>query len=288
MKPVIYFFIPVWNEQDTIGLLLYRIGEVMRNLRFDYEVLIVLDACTDESAEVIAPYLKLVPVHVIQYEQRQGYARSLLAAIRRAVESSENPKRDFFLILDGDFRYDPELVGEMASQIERNVDLCIGNRFLGEQAQPTRRQRLRQWLVGRVLRLRRVNLPAGPEPDWLTTFRGARVSFLKRNQAFLEVLSGLGPEVPPAACSLTLFLRLFKDARNLEQLPLAEKRHGRRKSRPKLWNILRFLLFRDEFIVTGQEVKQVTSSRRGRSGRGRRRKSSNRPGESSSNSQGKS
>ncbi|HUU27760.1 MAG TPA: glycosyltransferase family 2 protein [archaeon] len=265
MKPMIHLFVPVYNEQDTVGILLYRVSEIMKKLRLEYEVLLVLDGCTDDSPEVVAPYLKIMPLRVIQYERRAGYARSLFAAIKRVTRQSKNPKRDFFLILDADFSYDPSYLGKMAAQIERNVDLYSGNRFMVAGEKGPLRSRLVHKLAGLILRLRKVDL--NPGLDLLTTFRGCRVHLLRSNFTRLMVLEELGPEVPPAACALAFLWLLYKQAANFGQLEISEKKMRRRKSRPAFWSLFRFLLFSKKLTASAEEIERPPAARRKPRGR---------------------
>jgi hypothetical protein len=241
MKPKIYFYVPVFNEQETVGILLYRIGEVMKNLRFEYQVLLTLDACTDESPEVVGQYLKVMPLSVTDNEQRRGYGASLLEAVKLVIAESENPKRDFFLVVDGDFANDPSYMTEMVQHIDRNVDFYTGNRLQSGQKIPSLRKRLALSLARFILRLRRVEPGAGA--DLLTTFRGARVQLLRRNSRSLEMLDALGPGTPPPASALLLLLILSQHSRKTMEIPIAEKSIRRRSSRFRFLSLLRFLIF---------------------------------------------
>lgn len=275
MKPMIFIFLPVFNEQETIGVLLYRISEIMRKLRLEYEVLVILDGCTDDSPEVVAPYLNIMPLRVVHYDQRAGYGKSLLEAIKRVTSQSQNPKRDFFIILDADFSHDPAYLGEMYSRIESNVDLYCGNRFFGTEARPGLRQTFMQFAAGAILRLRGVELKPGF--DLLNTFCGCRVNILRQYFHRLQVLEKMGPEIPPAACGLTLLLLLYRGAKVIEQLPLKGKKLRQRGSRPSFWAVIRFLLFSKVFLIPADEVQDIPAIPARNTRRTRRKRYSNKP-----------
>lgn len=275
MKPMIFIFLPVFNEQETIGVLLYRIGEIMRKLRLEYEVLVILDGCTDDSPEVVAPYLNIMPLRVVHYDQRAGYGKSLLAAIKRVTRQSQNPKRDFFIVLDADFSYDPSYLQEMSSRIERNVDLYCGNRFAGAEARPGFRQTFMQFAARAILRLRGVKLKPGL--DLLTTFCGCRVNLLRQYFHRLQVLERMGPEVPPSACALTFLLLLYREAKVIDQIPLTDKKVRQRGSRLSLWAVIRFLLFSKVFLIPADEVQNIPAIPARNTRRTRRKRYSNKP-----------
>lgn len=242
MRPKIFIFIPVFNEQETIGILLYRISELMKALRFEYQVILTLDGCTDDSSEVVAQYLAGLPLRVIDHVKRQGYGPSLLEAIRTVLSESDNPKRDFFLVLDGDFPVDLNCLEEMAQHIDRNVDLYTADSFTEARRQP-RQRRFAQWLVRHVLRLRHCE-PSQGAADLLTTLRGCRVHLLSRAERELESLGRLGHAAPQAA-SLIFFLTLLPLSRKFMEVRARQRRITRRKSRFAPLAMARRLLFTD-------------------------------------------
>jgi glycosyltransferase involved in cell wall biosynthesis len=120
---VIYICIPVYNEERTIGVVLWKIRQVMSEFGRDYQVLVVDDGSTDGTGDVMQPYARIMPVHVRRHERREGYASSLEALIREAVERSDYPKRDVVVTIQGDFTDEPEDVARLVKRIEGGADL---------------------------------------------------------------------------------------------------------------------------------------------------------------------
>ena len=240
MKPKIFFYVPVYNEQETIGVFLYRLSQVMKKLRLEYEIFLTLDGCEDDSAEVVAPYLRLLPVRVVHNEQRNGYGKCLFQAVKQVVGASDNPKRDFFLILDADFSCDPNFLLDMSSLIERNADLCSVDRLSRRNSNIPFFERILQLFCWLVLRFRGIDLSRNL--DLLTTFRGCRVQLARLNLKRLEVLAQLGPKVPPAACGLTFVYALLGRARNFRQIQVSCRKPRRRRKQSALLALVKFLL----------------------------------------------
>ncbi|MEA2062852.1 MAG: glycosyltransferase family 2 protein [Gemmatimonadota bacterium] len=239
---MIYFFIPAFDEQETVGVLLYRLREVMSKVKLDYTVLLTLDGCRDNTSEVISQYFQLMPIHVIDHPRTLGYGKSLAEVVKRVSTESRNPKRDFFLVLDADFTQDPGKFNGLFEQIERNLDLCYGNRFAGTGNGVSWQKRLANFLVHRVLRFRGIeHKKAGS--DLLTTLRGCRVRLLRRNLKQLKMLDRYGPEVPPAGVAMLFLLMLYGDARKYYEIKFSDKLIRRRGSRFRLFSLLRFTLF---------------------------------------------
>ena len=275
---MIYFYIPVLDEQETVGVLLYRLREVMQTLRYEYTVLLTLDGCSDETPKVVAPYLQLMPIRVIDRQKRFGYGRSLWEAIRRVTRESANPKRDFFLILDADFTHDPTLLNEMSEKIERNVDLYCGNRFAAEQSAGSLRKRLANLIVPPLLRFRGVSLKT--RVDLFTTLRGCRIQLLRRKLKQLQMLESYGPGIPPPVVSMLLLLMLARDARKYSEVKFSEKIVRSRTSRFRIFPLLRFALF-GEFPDSAEGPREYQATHRRRHTPRRRRVSNKRRPDSS-------
>jgi hypothetical protein len=172
---VIYICLPVHNEERTIGVVLWKIRQVMSEFGRDYQVLVVDDGSTDGTGDVMTPYARIMPVHVRRHEQREGYAPSLEALLREAVARSEYPKRDVVVTLQADFTDEPEDVAALVKRVEGGADVVTGRmRLVGDEPFPVRWSR-RVWHQ----LLRRVRAGA-MEGDVLSGFRAYRVITLRR------------------------------------------------------------------------------------------------------------
>jgi glycosyltransferase involved in cell wall biosynthesis len=172
---LIYICIPAYNEAATVGVLLWKIRQVMGEFPRDYELLVLDDASTDETQEVLAPYARVLPLSVIRHEARRGYAASLERLIREAVSRASHPKRDVVVTLQADFTEAPEDVASLVKRIEGGADV-VEAVITPEGSQVPRALRWSRrglpWLLRRAL-------PEGTR-DPLTGFRAYRVSVLKR------------------------------------------------------------------------------------------------------------
>ncbi len=120
---MIYICIPSYDEAPTIGVLLWKVRQVMAEFQRDYKILVLDDGSTDRTQEVLEPYLRVMPLTVIRHSHRQGYARATERLIREAVRRAPYPKRDCVVTLQADFTDDPESIPEVVKRIEGGIDL---------------------------------------------------------------------------------------------------------------------------------------------------------------------
>jgi len=254
MKPIIYFYIPVFNEQDTVGVILYRLSEVMKKIRLDYEVFLTLDGCTDDSAEVVEPYMKRMPLRVTQKQRRVGYGKSLYDTVSKVAAKSGNPKRDFFLVLDADFTCDPGILDQMEAQIERNADIIFPDRSGKWIKSVPLVRKIAYRLAGPILRFRGIKVKENS--DLLASFRGCRVQLLRRSMIRLKALAEMGPKISPAACMVIFSIALLNVARNLVTVDPDGRKLRRRTGRFGFFNLLWFVLFNKELPKAAAEIEQ--------------------------------
>lgn len=124
---MIYLCIPAYNEQQTVGVVLWKVRQVMAGLDRDYQLLVADDASTDRTPEVLDPYTRVLPLTVMRNAERRGYAASLEMLIREAVARSHYPKRDAIITLQADFSDDPADVETLVKRIESGADIVVTN-----------------------------------------------------------------------------------------------------------------------------------------------------------------
>ncbi|MGQ0813455.1 MAG: glycosyltransferase family 2 protein [Gemmatimonadota bacterium] len=146
---MIYFCIPAHNEERTVGVVLWKLRQVMAELNRDYQIIVIDDASTDSTPAVLSPYIRVLPLTVIRNAQRRGYADSLELAIREAVRRAPYPKRDALIVLQADFTEDPDAASLLVKRIEAGADIVATETVL-EAAAPRKFRwghRALRWLV---------------------------------------------------------------------------------------------------------------------------------------------
>lgn len=172
---MIYLCVPAHNEAQTVGVVLWKIRQVMADLERDYQLLVADDASTDHTQDVLEPYTRVLPLTVFCSTERRGYAASLEMLLREAVARSDYPRRDTVITLQADFTDEPGHVETLVKRIESGADIVATN------ARPARHAPLRErWrmplLNGLIQRL------GWPDEvrDPLNGFNAFRVFCIKR------------------------------------------------------------------------------------------------------------
>ncbi|MFY0624678.1 MAG: glycosyltransferase family 2 protein [Reichenbachiella sp.] len=145
LEYLIDVIIPVLNEQNAVGLVIDEIPKsLVRN------IIVVDNGSTDDT-----PNVAIKKGAVVLYESKKGYGQACLCGMKWIEESPEK-KPDLVIFLDGDYSDYPEHMAELIKPIqEKNMDLVIGSRALGqkEKGSMTIPQRFGNWLSTFLIRL---------------------------------------------------------------------------------------------------------------------------------------
>jgi hypothetical protein len=172
---LIYICIPTHNEQQTVGVVLWKLRQVLTEFHRDYQLLVADDASTDRTTDVLEPYTRVLPLTVIRSEAQQGYAASLEMLLREAVRRSEYPRRDVIVTLQADFSEEPDDVVGLIKRMEAGADVAVGIKV--SSARETRLRRFARSLSSFFTR-------SQPWPEGVVTpfdgYRAYRLHAVKR------------------------------------------------------------------------------------------------------------
>jgi len=233
---MIYICIPARDEARTLGVLLWKIRGVFKEFERDYRVLVLNDASTDDTADVLTKYQQVLPLDIHHSDTPLGHGQALDRLVRAAVADASYPKRDVVVTLQGDFTEGPEHVVTMVKAIEGGADLVTG--AVSDAGEPPRRVRMARWAATRLLRDTALRAEVS---DPACGLRAYRVVVLKKalremDESPLSLGDGFAANVE--------MLRLISPhARRIQEVPVALRYDLRRRpSRMKLLKTIRELL----------------------------------------------
>ncbi len=121
--------IPVYNEENTISLILERIKSAqISDIKF--EIIIVNDASTDRSDKIIKDFINNnsdLSIKYYYHEVNKGKGCALHTGIANATG-------DFIIIQDADLEYDPQEYKYMLKPvIDGYADVVFSSRFMGSK-----------------------------------------------------------------------------------------------------------------------------------------------------------
>lgn len=113
--------IPAYNESDNLALVLEDITHFMYKLAPHYEVIVIDDGSTDNTAEIANIYA----VKIIRHTVNQGKGVALQTAIKAA-------RGDIIITMDADGSHQAKDLNKFIQLLVKNeeLDAVIGSRFL--------------------------------------------------------------------------------------------------------------------------------------------------------------
>lgn len=230
---MIYVCIPSRDEAETVGLLLWRIRKTFEGLTREYHVLVGDDASADHTGEVLDLYAKVSPLTIQVAREPKGYAATVEALLRQALELSDRPKRDGAIVMHGDFAHGPEVLGDFVRKLDSGADIVVGEGTIDRRWSRGYRW-TRRWAA--YLLRRSAAVPGVTDPT--SGFLGFRLATLKPLfEQPTQVLQSDG-----WAANAELVGRAAVHARTVETVSFAERHELKsRPSRVAPWPMARSL-----------------------------------------------
>jgi glycosyltransferase involved in cell wall biosynthesis len=167
--------IPIHNEEPCILPLYDRLTRVLESIQKPYEIIVVDDASTDRSFDLLANLVE-TDAHLKVVRLRRNFGQT--AALSAGFDEAQG---NVIVSLDGDLQHAPEDIPELLAKIEEGFDIASGWRKERIDNALTRRipSRIANWLMAKAsgVALR----------DFGTTFKAYRSEVLKEINLYGEL-----------------------------------------------------------------------------------------------------
>lgn len=120
--PILTVIIPVFNEQDTILKIVNKVKSVV----VDKEILVVDDASTDQTPEILRAFQDDPEITVITHPENLGRGAGIKTALSQA-------KGYITIFQDADLELDPSNYPNLIQPLlDKETEVVFGSRFLGK------------------------------------------------------------------------------------------------------------------------------------------------------------
>ncbi len=123
---MIYVCVVARNDASTVGLLLWKVRQVLTAFPREYQFLVTDDGSTDGTAELLASYQRVLPLSLIRNDQPLGYAAGVERLLRDAGGRSDRPRRDSAVVVPADFSVRPDHLPDLLRQLDSGADVVVG------------------------------------------------------------------------------------------------------------------------------------------------------------------
>lgn len=135
--------VPVYNEEESLPLLIHEIHEALRPTGSTYEIILVDDGSRDRSHAVLrALAVEDRTLHVVQFRRNFGQTAALQAGLDAA-------RGDAVVLMDADLQNDPRDIPMMLARLDAGADLVAGWR--ADRKDPFLNRRLPSMIANRII-----------------------------------------------------------------------------------------------------------------------------------------
>ena len=142
--------VPIYNEEESLPFLVNQLLEVLQPMEETFELVLVNDGSSDNSAAVIRKLSFDIP-ELVGVLLRKNYGQTAAMAAGFDISSGE-----IVVTLDGDLQNDPADIPLLVNKIRDGFDLVSGWRFRRQDAAISRKlpSKIANRLIGKVTDVR--------------------------------------------------------------------------------------------------------------------------------------
>lgn len=173
---MIYISIPAYNEEKNLPPLLEETRKVLAGAGLDYKVVVVNDASTDRTGEILAEFAAKMPLEILTHDKNRGQGDAVRTGLGKILEGADDD--EFVVTLDADSAHQPRNILSIYDNLLDGLDVVVASRYRrgGEEwGAPRWRKylaRICNWLLSLFFPIEEIS-------DYTGSFRGFRVTALR-------------------------------------------------------------------------------------------------------------
>ena len=142
--------VPIYNEEESLPFLVNQLLDILKSMDETFELVLVNDGSSDQSAEVIRKLSLEIP-ELVGVLLRKNYGQTAAMAAGFDISSGE-----IVVTLDGDLQNDPADIPLLVNKIRDGFDLVSGWRYRRQDAAISRKlpSKIANRLIGKVTGVR--------------------------------------------------------------------------------------------------------------------------------------
>lgn len=123
---VVWIVLPAFNEEVSLPRLLPKIKETFEKRKQPYQIVVIDDGSTDNTAEVLRHYQDY-PLHIVTHKINRGLGETERDGFEYVAEYANN--EDIMTRLDCDDTHDPEYIFALIEKLNQGYDVVNTSRF---------------------------------------------------------------------------------------------------------------------------------------------------------------
>lgn len=206
--------LPAYNEERSIGFLLSRINEHLKEASIEHSVIVVNDGSTDKTLQLVEEAGKMMDLEIINHKVNRGLGDAILTGLRHAIEIGND--RDVVVTMDSDNSHTPGLILRMVRSVAEGNDMVIASRYVpGANVRGV--SILRLVLSYGASLVCRLLFPTKNVRDYTSGYRAYQMDILKK--AFAEFGDGFVSQ-SGFSCMIDILLKLRSLDAIISEVPL--------------------------------------------------------------------
>ena len=223
---MIKIVLPAFNEEETILPLIMDIKRILGERFNDFEVIVVNDGSTDNTAKIVSE-LNLHILKLVEHNRNKGLSESIKTGLLYALKNFD--ENDIIVTMDADNTHSPGLIHRMSTFIEEGNDVVIASRYRpGARVIGLTLARKTISFGGNMLL--RLLFPTRGVKDYTSGYRAYRAGVLSK--AF-DLWENSFINEPGFSCQVDILLKLRKIGAIISEVPLI-LRYDQKKGTSKM------------------------------------------------------